>query len=144
MATSSNLPSFLLAKRGRGGGGGDTGEGTEVLAGKAGLEGHGEMLDRLALPGQEGHGGREMQARWMLPEDALPWGDWLTTEDPGCEGGQECEHLVCSFGACLSEHPVPPPPPAANPPGRQGLPDSGPQSLKWAGCLLSCLNYSSG
>ena len=100
-----------------------------MLAGSAGLEGHGKALDGLALPGQEGVGGREIQAHWMLPEDALPWCDQLTTEDAGCEGGQECEHLICSFGECLSEHPVLPPPPTAKPSGPQGLPDSEPQSL---------------
>ena len=70
-----------------------------------------------------------MQAHWMLPEDALPWSDWLTPEAPEYEGGQEYEHLICSSGACLSEHLVYPPPPAANPPDPQGLPDSGSQSL---------------
>lgn len=82
-----------------------------MLAGKARLEGHGEMLDRLALPGQEGHGGREMQAHWILPEDTLPWGAWLTTEDPGCDGGQgvsilsaPLEHVYLSI---LRHHPLP-------------------------------------
>lgn len=124
---STNL-AFCWPKWARGGDGEDTG-GREVLAGKAGLEGHGKALDGLALLGQEGLGGREIQAHWMLPEDALPWCDWLTTEDAGREGGQECEHLTCSFGKCLSEHPVPLPPPTDKPSGPQGLPDSEPQSL---------------
>lgn len=64
MSISFNIPSFCLTEKGKRGDRRDTRKGTEVLAGKAGLEGQGEVLDSgQALPGEEGLGRREMQAQ---------------------------------------------------------------------------------
>ena len=99
-----------------------------MLAGKAGLEGHGEVLDiRQALPGQEGLGGREMQAQWILPEEALLWGDQLPLKLQGMREGKSLSLLL--LWSMSVQASCAPPPPTASPPGPEGLPNSGSQSL---------------